>query len=273
MSQKYNTPRPQIPAEVERSVKVEAGHNCAIKGCPEHTYLEIHHINEDRDDNRIDNLILLCDKHHKMAHAEVIDRKSLKEYKKLLCIPESSNLSERFEKLEANLFKSGVLPVTWPMLDNSINLILEEGILLGNKLRGTAEGNKFAEQIFSLVKNHGTRMRLDSIDLLVRREDTYSRTGLSALGILYDEHFMHAKSLQLPNYFASRNLMGVAYYCALRESVPEDCDFSACMKSRGFTYGGLVVHDDDFDLMSKYPNRGPSVVLDFLVEEESQKDI
>jgi hypothetical protein len=80
----YKKPRKAIPAELRRSVEVESGHCCAIKGCNEHTYLEIHHIDKNRDNNTIGNLILLCDKHHKMAHADVIDRKALREYKRLL---------------------------------------------------------------------------------------------------------------------------------------------------------------------------------------------
>jgi hypothetical protein len=81
---KYSEDRPNIPAGERRAVEVEAGHTCSVKLCIEHTYLEIHHINENREDNRVENLILLCDRHHKMAHAKVIDRKALKEYKKLL---------------------------------------------------------------------------------------------------------------------------------------------------------------------------------------------
>ncbi|WDN87971.1 hypothetical protein BuS5_00939 [Desulfosarcina sp. BuS5] len=80
----YVNERPNIPAEIRRSVEVEAGHTCSVKNCIEHSYLEIHHINENRKDNRRENLILLCDKHHKMAHKGIIDRKALKEYKKLL---------------------------------------------------------------------------------------------------------------------------------------------------------------------------------------------
>lgn len=80
----YGAERPSIPADVRRSVEVEAGHSCTVFNCTEHTYLEIHHINENREDNRVSNLILLCDKHHKMAHKGVIDRKALKEHKKLL---------------------------------------------------------------------------------------------------------------------------------------------------------------------------------------------
>lgn len=83
---KYKTNRPHIPAHIERAIKVEAGHECTVKNCNEHTYLEIHHIDENRENNNLDNLILLCDKHHKMAHANKIDRKSLKDYKKLLNI-------------------------------------------------------------------------------------------------------------------------------------------------------------------------------------------
>lgn len=84
MGKQYTDKRPSIPAEIKRKIEVDAGHQCTIKNCYEHTYLEIHHINENREDNRIENLILLCDKHHKMAHANKIDRKALKEYKKLL---------------------------------------------------------------------------------------------------------------------------------------------------------------------------------------------
>lgn len=80
----YGANRPIIPAYIRREIEVEAGHKCSVSGCHEHTYLEIHHINQDREDNRKENLILLCDKHHKMAHAEVIDRKALYIYKEIL---------------------------------------------------------------------------------------------------------------------------------------------------------------------------------------------
>lgn len=88
--EKYTQPRSSIPAELRRALEVEAGHACAVRHCGEHTYLEAHHINGDRDDNRLENLALLCDKHHKMAHADVIDRKALADYKLRL----SSDLAE-----------------------------------------------------------------------------------------------------------------------------------------------------------------------------------
>lgn len=91
MSEKYKTNRPTIPAVIRREVEVEAGYTCSIKECNEHTYLEVHHINANREDNKVDNLILLCDKHHKMAHANIIDRKSLYAFKKRLCVEKESN--------------------------------------------------------------------------------------------------------------------------------------------------------------------------------------
>lgn len=100
LNKTYEAPRPTITAELRRAVEVESGHSCSIKGCPEHTYLEIHHIDENRENNTLDNLILLCDKHHKMAHASVIDRKALREYKKLLSDSHNTLILERFDQLE-----------------------------------------------------------------------------------------------------------------------------------------------------------------------------
>ncbi len=96
----YEEPRLSIPIDLRRSVEVESGHCCAIKGCNEHTYLEIHHIDQNRENNKLENLILLCDKHHKMAHANVIDRKALRQYKALLSDSHASLIAEKFEELK-----------------------------------------------------------------------------------------------------------------------------------------------------------------------------
>lgn len=88
----YQRNRPKLPAEIKRLVEVEAGHACTVKNCEEHTYVEIHHIDENRENNDVKNLILLCDKHHKMAHAKKIDRKSLHMYKELLNTNKTSDI-------------------------------------------------------------------------------------------------------------------------------------------------------------------------------------
>ena len=97
----YDNPRPTIPAPVQRLVLVEAGHACSVKDCREHTYVELHHIDENRENNVPDNLIVLCDKHHKMAHAGKIDRKSLKLYKEMLTASRDADILARIERLEA----------------------------------------------------------------------------------------------------------------------------------------------------------------------------
>jgi hypothetical protein len=91
---------------MRRAVEVESGHACAVSRCGEHTYLELHHINGNREDNRIENLILLCDKHHKMAHEGIIDQKAMLEYKRLLQVEYNQALVSRIEKLEALLAQS-----------------------------------------------------------------------------------------------------------------------------------------------------------------------
>lgn len=263
-NKKYDKSRASIPARICRAVKVESGHACAIKGCMEHTYLEIHHINENREDNRTENLILLCDKHHKMSHAGVIDRKSLREYKNLNKLPVVDDLLVRFEQLEAMVKESNETDCGETVSQGVFNLILEEARLLGSGMRGTIEGNKVADQMFSLIRMHGSTMGVESIDLMVTRDESYSRVGLSGLGILYDKFFSHVASLGLVGHYEEKGMLDVSYYCALRENFSEHKDFSACMKSAEFKYHGLSLECDAYYLISKYPNRGPSVVLDCL---------
>ena len=83
---KYEKDRPHLPAEVRRQVMTEAGHSCIVQHCNEHI-VEIHHIDGNRENNVHSNLAVLCDKHHKLAHAGVISRMDLRKYKELLSQP------------------------------------------------------------------------------------------------------------------------------------------------------------------------------------------
>lgn len=74
--------RPPIPAELERRVKVEAGHRCAIPTCRQ-VEIDIHHIVPwaKARSHDYENLIALCPNCHRRAHRGEIDAKSLALYK------------------------------------------------------------------------------------------------------------------------------------------------------------------------------------------------
>lgn len=149
------------------------------------------------------------------------------------------------------------------MADASLDALIDQAIILGDRMRGTHEGNIIADQLFALVRKNGERISLPTIhDLLVRR-DTYSRTGVTALGILYDDFFEHMKSLSLPRYFKNIETR-VAFYCAFREAFPDEKSTNLFADPTGFTFAGLryVRSDMSYD---KYANRGPSALLDNLV--------
>ena len=97
----YENERPNISAEIRRLVMTEAGHRCIVERCYEHI-VEIHHIDENRENNSPDNLAVLCDKHHKLAHQKFITRMELRRYKELLSnrvAPHTASVSEHDRKV------------------------------------------------------------------------------------------------------------------------------------------------------------------------------
>jgi hypothetical protein len=74
--------RPPIPADIRRSVLVEAGHRCAIPTC-RHIDVELHHIIPwgTCRTHEYENLIALCPNCHSHADNGKIDRKALRLYK------------------------------------------------------------------------------------------------------------------------------------------------------------------------------------------------
>jgi hypothetical protein len=72
--------RVNIPAEIDRKVRDRAEAKCQV--CGEITGLDIHHINHKNwDSKRLDNLILLCKKHHNLADKGALSKKDLNYYK------------------------------------------------------------------------------------------------------------------------------------------------------------------------------------------------
>lgn len=147
----------------------------------------------------------------------------------------------------------------------TLDIILEETVLLGQRMRGTQEGINISQLLFNLIRRFGDRISATSVDYMVRRGDGYSRTGIIALGILYDEFFKHTASLSLVKSFQEKNTPHVAYYCALREKYSQKKYIDFINGAGDFCFGGLKFEVPlDYDFSNAYANRGPSAILDFL---------
>jgi hypothetical protein len=147
--------------------------------------------------------------------------------------------------------------------DASLNALIDQAINLGDRMRGTPEGNEVADQLFALVRRHGARVSQPTVHDLVIRGDSYSRAGVTALGILYDEFFEHMASLDLPNYFLKLEPR-VAFYCAFREAFPAEKATNLFVDPTGFIFAGLEFKQPDM-FYDKYANRGASALLDYLI--------
>lgn len=155
--------------------------------------------------------------------------------------------------------------------DVVLHELIEQAIRLGDRLRVTEAGNTVASQIYALIRRFGQRVDLQTATALVRRGDSYSRMGVNALGVLYDEHHAHAQKLGLVDYFKKIELPELAYFCALREAHPTKKDIDFMFGVPGdFEYAGLRFHYDDNHARTgfhdKYANRGSSAILDYLVQ-------
>lgn len=116
----YENNRPYIPAEIRRKIMTEAGHKCSVNHCHEHI-VEIHHIDGNRENNDINNLIVLCDKHHKLAHRGNISRKDLFEYKRLLINQNNSDALAVFNDHDLGLLNKINEIFTYDKIQQIIN--------------------------------------------------------------------------------------------------------------------------------------------------------
>jgi hypothetical protein len=160
----------------------------------------------------------------------------------------------------------GVLSEAAPLLGNVfLGLILREAMDLGEQLRGTFEGYAVGEQLFALARTFGEKASVETIDAMVRRNDSYSRTGIIGLGILYDTFHARTSSLGLVDHFLANKLPHVAYYCALREANPGKGYWDFLNGPGDFVFAGLkFTPPKNWNFSDKYANRGPSAILDYL---------
>lgn len=143
-----------------------------------------------------------------------------------------------------------------------LNTVIDQAIKIGDRMRGTHEGNLIADQLFAMVRRRGSQLDARTIDRLVLRDDSYSRTGISSLAILYDEYFEHISSLKLPARYTQKSPR-IAYYCAFREAYPQHKCLDVTVDPSAFIFAGLKYLQPDM-YWNKYANRGPSALLDYL---------
>jgi hypothetical protein len=132
--------RPNIPAPVQRAVRVEAGHRCAIPTCRQTHGLEIHHIKEwaKGGTHVFDNLILLCAICHSRVTSGEIDAPAVRMYKANLGL-----IRGRYGDLELRIIERFVeeRDRTEVVIDASHRLLLQylvdDGML---EFLGAAEG-------------------------------------------------------------------------------------------------------------------------------------
>lgn len=176
-------------------------------------------------------------------------------------------------RTSATVYDYGVLNHLVALLDQlgianehfPINLVIEQAIALGDRLWATHEGNRASSTLYAICRHFGQNFSADQIWRMVTREESTSRTGLNALGILYDEYYDHIAGLNLVQLFFKHPDKRIAFYCHLRESRP-NAQFFDCIHS-GFEvqFADLAIHPSlKEDLLSKWPNRGDSVLLDYL---------
>ncbi|HYV95302.1 MAG TPA: DUF4365 domain-containing protein [Chitinophagales bacterium] len=151
---------------------------------------------------------------------------------------------------------------------NYLDSIIERVIELGTSIWATHEGNKVSQMLYKFIREQGDRLNANHVSKLIVRGEDFSRTGLNALGILYDCYPKHTASLNLTKRFENLEDPRLYYYCTIRErylgvksplwlSEKNDltvgkfkCDLSSVNKS----------------ILDKWANRGDSVIFDYVYE-------
>lgn len=159
--------------------------------------------------------------------------------------------------------------------DASLNDLLQEMIPLRGDMRTIEGGLSVASQLYRSLKTLGGRASLETVHMMVGRKsdegvDTYSRSGLHGLSILYDNFLEHITSLNLPTYFSEKHLPQVAYFCALRETHPRDSVYAygrEVITLATFEFSGMRcdISAPSTSILDMLANRGASAILDCLV--------
>lgn len=155
----------------------------------------------------------------------------------------------------------------------TIAKVIDDMIGLGPHA-GLWRATEFVPALLSLVDRFGSSMTQEQVLNMVRRGESYSRAGLYGLTRLYDEHFATAAEMGLPAAFREAGVVQVAWYCAFREHYAAQSSAKLVGQAAGgeladLAFEGLLLtyppgESDDIEILSKWANRGDSVLLDRL---------
>lgn len=147
-------------------------------------------------------------------------------------------------------------------LESLIQRIIE----LGDRIWATSQGNKLSRMLFEHVRKHGNQLTLNHVTRFVTRTGTFSRIGITALGILYDEFPEYAQLLNLPNIFAKLEDPRVKYYCEIRERYLGKKSPAWFNEGNDLSLGKLKVDFTEINtgILDKWANRGDSAILDYV---------
>jgi hypothetical protein len=147
-----------------------------------------------------------------------------------------------------------------------VGALVDTVLQLGEAIRGTWEGAETSQMLYELCRLYAQYFTAEEIERLVVRGESYSRTGITALGILYDTDFAHVVSLDLPRRFASAPNPRLTYYCRLRERHPGTPLYALLGDRKALEVDGWHLDDElgPIDLLEQWANRGDSALLDYI---------
>jgi Domain of unknown function (DUF4365) len=151
-----------------------------------------------------------------------------------------------------------------------IAALVDEVIAIGHRIWATKEGNKLSRILFTVCEKYGDLITREQVFPLVTRsigsEETYSRTGINAIGLLYERFPEHTRCLKLPDLFGNYAGGLPRYFCELFEKFSKAGKglFYFCSKDLDLRIGDWDIISEDRDrLFDKIANRGYSAILDF----------
>ncbi|RUR21902.1 DUF4365 domain-containing protein [Legionella qingyii] len=156
-------------------------------------------------------------------------------------------------KLRDNIFKV-----------NCIDSLILRLFDLNIYARLTTQGNEVSKLIYDYVKKYGNTLKFEHIKKLAVRGNGLSRTGLNALGLLYDNYPDHALSLNLIEKFKNHKLLH--YYTTIRERYIYKQSPFWLSNAHDLTVDGLTLDLSSDDFFNKWANQGESAFLYYLTE-------